>query len=304
MRAILRLVKQTVAESGSKVVEPSRGFLLVPKVSEFKVKVYEARLDYLLVQPEGYSDVFPYRGPLRVAPGPWNTYCQWHDGPLDEADDPTKRLYCTVQAEGFCSKHRRSDRAIYTLCLDSRSAMALEACKRIDESFRGEYVVYMLDFGSDKPKVGTTRKFRLLERIAEQPHIVATVLVETDSLYEARKAELELSRQGVGVESWRHKWVLGLDLYFSAMRLSEAAEKASKLLGRSWDGTLFTVTANVPQRPLVTEPETLAGREFEILGAWGGFLVVPGPKQPLALKYSQLMHRDSLVVKREELGLH
>ncbi len=304
MRAVLRLVKQAVVEDGTRVVEPSRGFLLVPKVSEFKVRLYEARLEYLLVQPEGYSDVFPFKGRLRIAPGPWNAYCQWHDGPLDEADDPTKRLYCTVQADGFCSKHRRSKRAVYTMCLDSRSSMALEACRKIDESVRGEYVVYMLDFGSDKPKVGTTRKFRLLERIAEQPHLLATVLIETDSLYEARKAELELSRQGIGVESWRHKWVLGLDLYFSAVRLSEAAERASRQLGGSWGGDMFTVTANVPQRPLTAEPAALEGKELEILGTWGGFLVVPGPRQPIVLKYSQLLHKDSIIVRREELGLH
>ncbi|MGC9071115.1 MAG: hypothetical protein ACP5HK_00230 [Acidilobus sp.] len=273
-------------------------------MGNFEVKVFEAKLCYLLVQPEGYSDVFPYRGPLRLAPEPWRPYCQWHNGPLDEADDPAKRLYCLVQADGFCSKHKRSERAIYTICLDSRSPEALEACKKIDENVRSEYVVYMVDFGGDKPKVGTTRKFRLLERIAEQPHLLATVLLETDSLYQARKAEISLSRQGLGAESWRHRWIYGLDLYFSALRLSEQAEKASKALGTSWAGEMFTVSADAPQRPMVVERKSLEGKEFSVIGAWGGFLLLGGRNGPMALKYSSLLHRDSLLVEKEDLELN
>ncbi|MGC9209787.1 MAG: hypothetical protein ACP5FT_00725 [Acidilobus sp.] len=304
MRAVLRLVKISVQEDGRRALEPPKSLLLVPKVGNFEVKVYSSRLEYLLVQPEGYSDVFAYRGPLRLAPEPWTSYCQWHDGPLDEADDPTKRLYCVVQAEGFCSKHRRSERAVYTICLDSRSQEALEACKKIDQSVKSEYVVYMLDFGGDKPKVGTTRKFRLLERIAEQPHLLATVLLETDSLYQARRAEISLSRQGLAVESWRHRWVLGLDLYFSALRLSEHAEKAAKALGVSWSGEMFTVGSDVPQKPVIVEPGLLEGKEINVLGAWGGFLLLEGPRGPMALKYSSLLHKDSLLVDKGELGLH
>ncbi len=304
MRAVLRLVKANVAEVGAKVVEPPKGFMLVPKVGEFRVKIYESRLDYLLAQPEGYSDVLPYKGPLRVAPEPWTPYCQWHNGPLDEADDPTRRLYCTVQAEGFCPKHKRSDRAIYTLCLDSRSSSALEACKRIDESLKSEYVVYMLDFGGDKPKVGTTRKFRVLERIAEQPHLLATVLLETDSLYEARRTEIELSKRGIGVETWRHKWIFGHDLYFAALRLSEAAQRASKYVGVGWNGDMLMVTADVPSRPSIVDAKNLAGRQLDIIGLWGGFLLLGSPRDPLAVKYSPLLHKDSLLVEREELGLH
>jgi hypothetical protein len=303
LRAILRLVKVTVLQRGTKDVEPPKGFLLPVKVGSFKVSVYEAHLDYLLVQPESYSDVFPFRGPLRISQKPWTSYCQWHNGPLEEADDPTKRLYCPVPAEGFCSKHRRSDRAIYTLCLDSRSPEALEACKAVDKKVQGEYVVYMVDFGGDRPKVGTTRRFRLLERIAEQPHVTAAVLMVTDSLYKARRAEMTLSKEGVGVESWRHKWVLGLDLYFSATRLAEFAERASKVLGEQWSGEILTVTADVPHKPMLAEAELLVGKSFRVIGAWGGYLVLEGDRGPLALKYSQLMHRDSLLVEGEELGL-
>lgn len=298
-RAILRLVKQRIGEPALRKVEPPKGFLFVTSQESVDIVTYPVSLDYLLVQPEGYSDVFKYTSELKIAQEPWQSYCQWHNGPLDEADDPLKRLYCPVAAEGFCSKHRRSERAIYTLCLDSRSEKALEACKYIDSVVKGEYVVYMLDYGGDKPKVGATRKFRLLERIAEQPHVVATVIMEVDSLLAARKAEMRISSSGIAVESWRHKLLNAQDHYFASLRLSEAASKASKLLGVQWDNKLFSIVSQdfISMRPRVVDAESLVDKSLIPWASWGGFIMFKDSGGSLvAVKSSQLMHKNSLIV--------
>lgn len=298
-RAILRLIRQRIGEPTLRKVEPPKGFLFVASRDSVDVTLYPVSLDYLLVQPEGYSDVFKYTSELTIAQEPWQSYCQWHNGPLDEADDPLKRLYCPVAAEGFCSKHRRSERAIYTLCLDSRSEKALEACRYIDSIVKGEYVVYMLDYGGDKPKVGATRKFRLLERIAEQPHVVATVLMEVDSLLAARKAEMKVSSSGIAVESWRHKLLNAQDYYFASLRLSEAASKASKLLGVQWDGKLFSIISQdfISMRPRVVDARALIGKSLIPGASWGGFIMFKDSKGSfVAVKSSELMHKDSLII--------
>lgn len=286
-----------MGEGGKETVEPPKGFLFGLDLGSVDVTTYASKLDYLLVQPEGYSDVFGYKGKISFAEKPWTSYCQWHDGPLDEADDPTRRLYCPVPADTFCSKHRRTERAAYTLCLDSRSEKALDACKYIDSIVKTEYVVYMVDYGGDKPKVGTTRKFRLLERISEQPHIVATVIYETDSLFDARRAEMKVSREGIAVESWRHKIVFHQDLYFGITRLKGPAEKASRLLGFQWPATFFTIKLPLNERPLVVEPDQLGRESYDVIGAWGGFLFLKNSRgQTLAIKTSYLMHKNSLMV--------
>jgi hypothetical protein len=54
---------------------------------------------------------------------------------------------------------------------------------------------------------------------------------------------------------------------------------------------------------MLAEAELLVGKSFRVIGAWGGHLILEGDRGPLALKYSQLMHRDSLLVEGDELGL-
>jgi len=75
------------------------------------------------------------------------------------------------------------------------------------------------------------------------------------------------------------------------------------VLGEQWSGEILTVTADVPHKPILAEAELLVGKSFRVIGAWGGYLVLEGDRGPLALKYSQLMHRDSLLVEGDELGL-
>ncbi len=56
-----------------------------------------------------------------------------------------------------------------------------------------EYAIYILDYGHGL-KVGVTRSWRFLERISEQPHIIATKIYETKSSLKAREIELKISR--------------------------------------------------------------------------------------------------------------
>ncbi len=301
-RAILRLVKLKVAGPKRQELGPPKGFVFSLTQGPAQLDLYYADLDYLLVQPLGYSDVFEYRSQIKLAPRPWSRYCEWHDGPLDEPDDPRRRLYCPVTVRGdreYCSKHSRSERALYMFCLQYHSERALEACREVDKMIKGEYAVYMLDYGGDRPKVGTTRSFRLIERIAEQPHIVATTVAVVDSVYRARRLEMDISKSGVAAESRRYRWPGSQDYYFAALRLSISVKKVISLTGFSWDERLFAVAPAQELRPHIIETsEVPLSQALRPLSAWGGFLVFDyGRGQAGALRVSELLHRDSVVVE-------
>lgn len=304
--AILRLVYRVVEEAGrAEVGLPS----LLGGGGSVGVDVYRVTLEGLVVQDPSMLEARLYRGPVRLAPPPWGEVCRWHSGPLDERDRPWERVYCNTRVRegaGYCRQHRRSERALYDACVSLHGEEGLAACRILDSTVKAEYAVYMLDYGGPKPKAGMTRAWRVVDRVSEQPHTVATVLAVYDSAYQARRAELALAKAGVageygprGVRRHEHPGPLGA----AVQRLQSAAEEAARVLGVSWGGRIFRVEPPWPQGswPTPTDPRRLVGPELEPKGYWGGLLAVEtGNGSLLAVEDRRLTHRLSVLVPQAE----
>jgi len=295
-RLILRLVEKTVRPDGEDVFK----LHFIGGVEEIRVERYLVELKGLIVQRPEIPDAYRLQDPtITIAPQPWKEYCHWHSGPLDEKDDPATRIYCTVAAEGFCRQHKRSLRALYEYCMSLRGNKALGACKLVDKEVRTEYAVYLTDGGSNKPKVGVTRAFRVYERIAEQWHNAATILTTVDSAYKARRIEMEISKSGIATEVQARKRQPGLAA--SLRMLASAAEEAARLIGVEWDGRLFRVVPRslVAMRSMrEVRPEALVGVPLELRDYWAGYLLAEDRTgRPVILRAKRLVHRDSILVE-------
>ncbi len=294
-RHILRLVHKRIAEAGETVAR----LAMIEGASEWRIKVYEAQYDSLIVQrPDSPDAVRLEARSIALADPPWREYCRWHSGPLDARDEPWTRIYCTVRAEGYCKQHRRSPRAVYEACMSLNGERALAACRLLDSLVRTEYVVYVTDGGSLKPKVGVTRRFRLLDRLAEQPHTVAAVVAVTDSAYAARRIEMSVSSRGIASERRPRRPSRSVRLAEAASLVARASEEAARLAGYDWDGRLVRVTSSVERIVRSTpeaRPEKLYGVRASIAGYWGGYLVLHSHGRALVVSDRRLAHRDSLV---------
>ncbi|BAA81323.2 hypothetical protein APE_2311.1 [Aeropyrum pernix K1] len=231
---------------------------------------------------------------LEIAPRPWVEMCRWHSGPLDRPDDPLSRIYCTSPAQGFCRQHRRSERALYDECFGSQGERGLWACKALDETASMEYAVYLTAFYSPSApvKVGVTRRFRLLERVAEQPHIAATAVAFLDSAYKARLLEIEIGRRGIARQSTRKTRIAR---YIRRMEpliaLRRAAEEASSLAGENWGGKLFAIE---PPGSISDPAQPRPGLKFTLGGYWGGLLGLRSRGATIWVKSGDIMHKTSL----------
>lgn len=298
-RVILRLVKKKLTPLGEVEVEYTGLF----GRESWRVEVYRVEPDYLVLQTPDKPDAFKGEASIvRVAPPPWRRFCRWHDGPLWEKDEPWKRIYCVVEAESYCRQHKRSLRALYEFCLGTNSPNALELCKKIDSMGRTNYVVYLTDAGAGRVKVGVTREFRFLERLSEQAHNAATMLHVTDSLYEARRLELEVSRRNLAsqVKSRKPKSV---PLSKVAPLLAGAAERISREMGLDWNGRLVRVVSDKQSIVLnarEAKRDHVEGRKFRIVGYWGGHLILEGEEGRIThISDRVLIHSDSLIVGEE-----
>ena len=297
-RRVLRLIHKRV-EGPTRARVEYRG---VMGVEEYEVLLYEVRLDSLILQDPGYTEAYRYLGVIKLAPEPWRDYCRWHSGPLNERDRPWERLYCNVYADGYCRQHRKSERYLYESCMSLKGERALTACKMLDQVVKTEYAVYLLDSGAQKVKVGSTRLFRLLERIAEQRHLAATLLAVYDSAYKARSAEMRISRLGLASEvSSRASWGR-LGMAQAVSRLTLVARKASSILGVRWDGDIFAIRRPIEVVPKPSASSKMAGREVEPHAYWGGLLIVRSRAggSLVALEERSLLHRDSVEVPLSE----
>jgi len=151
---------------------------------------------------------------LRVEEDTGRLLCRYHEGPRGE---PWRHRYCSRAAatrDGYCLAHRRSAKALYERCAQGVD----EACREADRLLRGEeYTIYALDYGGARVKVGLTQSWRLLWRIAEQPHVSAAAVASASSLVEARGVEKRLGRLRGATEG-------------SAARLEDRARAAARML--------------------------------------------------------------------------
>lgn len=214
-------------------------------------------------------------------------YCRWHDGSLYRHDDPLERRYCTRRTpRGYCNEHIGSLRALYETCV---AGWSLDACRKVDEELGTElkYTIYMVAHGGRKVKVGLTRSFRLLNRLAEQHHLVATVILETDSLLKARKAEMRLSGEAGVSDKGPRKLVDG-DRQAAADLLARVAERVAMDLGIDWKRRLLYVES--PYR--LPEPGRPSMRsEYRIAGYSQGFLLLEGSEGMISVKLSTSAHK-------------
>lgn len=295
-RVILRLIKKKVSFRGVREIEYSG---LVGRES-WHVLEYRVEPDYLVIQRTDQPDAYKKsNGAIKIAPPPWHSYCRWHDGPLWEPDDPGQRLYCVVQSESYCRQHKRSTRALYEICVSSHSQRSLDACRMIDGMGRTNYVLYLTDAGAGRVKVGVTREFRFLERLSEQAHNIATPLTVVDSLYEARRLEILVSKKNMAsqVKSRRPKQVY---LPKTAALITSVAERISRLLGLQWEGRLVRIVSGV-QGLVLKEREAriddLVNRELRVIGYWGGHLAFEDDdSRTMHVNDRRLVHHDSLLV--------
>ncbi len=294
-RVILRLVHK-------RIEGPDESVLKVTTIAgsmEYRLDVYTVGYDSLIVQnPESPDAIIARVDRIGFADKPWTQYCRWHSGPLWERDDPSKRIYCTAAADGYCRQHRRSERALYEACVSLPGDRGLSACRILDSIGRTEYAVYITDGAAGGAKVGMTRLFRVVDRVAEQPHNVATIVYVVDSAYLARKAEISISKSGVASERRARSRRRLRGAAEAAAIVSGAAEKASRLLGTSWDGRLFRVTSPVERivRGAREAGDSLRPGEYRILGYWGGYLALHGPMGPVVVGDRRIAHRDSIIL--------
>ncbi len=249
---------------------------------------------------------------VRLLP-PANEYCRWHSGPIDRRDNPLDRTYCLrepVGGLGYCRGHSDSLRAVYTRCFSAGGLHSLGACRRLDDVFGRSimYSLYLLDYGGGV-KVGTTRSWRLYERIGEQPHVVATRLLETCSAYTVRDYEIRVgSLHGLSEKPRRRRLgdVVAFPPRNGLRRLLAVIDRVVRALGiptpDQW--IVFRVLPVVEIAYYGRARESglgdLSGRVFEVIDYWAGYLLLSdrSANDYYVVRARDLLHRDCLGVVR------
>ncbi len=239
----------------------------------------------------------------------YEEYCHWHNGPLGERDNPLQRTYCLSQATtelGYCSRHKTSIRAIYSKCFSSAGLESLRSCWMLDEKLGEsiEYAVYLLAYGHNKYKVGSTRKWRIHDRIAEQPHVAAAILYESRSAVKTRDVEIRAGRLSGLTERPRRRLVdvVSTPLAQAVLGLEKTVEKARRVLGITdmHETRIFRVEPVNGYESIIRVKETgfneLVGKPLVIRDYYAGFLILeePNTNTRYALKGTQILHTNCL----------
>jgi len=194
---------------------------------------------------------------------------------------------------GYCNVHDDSIRALYDRCVSLTGTRALEYCRRFDRIMKGlEYVVYLLVQPNGKVKIGLTRKIRWLDRIAEQQHIIATVISIVDKLYEARLLELKLSRHRLLSDKGVRQYIT-----YSSISISQALYKLKTIIeGLSIETpSSYRVVRIVPPQHKV-KGEYSYDSIMVLLDYWGGYIYLQDTSRNsiYILKSTRILHRDTL----------
>jgi len=280
------------------------------------VEIYKLMFKGLLAQEETNPNLILLEPGtrVRIKCQPWKVYCRWHNGPIDREDNPLLRKYCirplTRETVGYCSLHEKSIRALYDRCLSSVGVSCLSKCLKLDEILDGKinFIVYIIDYGGSKIKVGVTREFRLLHRVSEQPHVVAKVIYKTNSAYEARKIETMLSHklkaltERPGDRNLASS--LSSNLKVAIARISNVMNNIARMLGEN----------AIPKTPLIKvtlqninviknfseinlRMEHTYNSVMEVVDYWGGYLFLEAKGKIKAVKVNTLLHHLDLIVK-------
>ncbi len=299
-----RFYSREKVRSGGLDAYISQGFGLGFMIEKYKL-VYHG----LIVQEEGTTTLH------LVAPGDkvvfmrgYEEYCRWHNGPLESRDNPFEREYCIREASGelgYCNVHRNSLRAIYTRCFSSSGIESLKYCRILDEKIRGriEYVVYMLAYTMNKFKVGSTRMWRLYDRIGEQPHVIATILNRSNSAFETRELEIKAGRLEGLTEHPRRKLSESITAPIppTLLRLRRVLEKTSRRLGvKLGDIRFFRVEpargVEYFYRAREARIDDILGRPLHLIDYYAGYMLIeePNTNTRYVVRGNAILHTNSL----------
>ncbi len=256
------------------------------------------RVGFLVQSPPSQPRVSVWWEPRLEVRGVGGLLCRYHEGPPGVLEEQS---YCTrmaVTRSGFCREHSRSPLALYEAC----ASTSLRACLEVDVAWRDEkYCVYALDYGGQRLKIGLTRCWRLLHRLAEQPHTAAAVVAVHESAYEARRHEIELARRSGASEGTGVRVSERLNQAAQALAVREPEQLARSLaeklarLGLEGEYEAYTVKPSFnPRRFLESSwtgsPEKLGGSMFRVAGYWAGLLLLEGAKRLVIPKNALLHH--------------
>ncbi len=237
-------------------------------------------------------------------------YCRWHNGPLEGRDDPLERRYCVREAStrtGFCMQHKDSLRAYYSLCFESMGIEGLRYCWLLDEKIgdRIEYAVYLLSYSVNGLKVGSTRYWRVVDRIAEQPHVLATVLYRFKNAVKTREIESSIGRLNGLTEVPRRTLRESLNTPVSTVvhrmdRIRERIEKVVKI--KSEDNIPFRVEPGTDITYYVkareANIENLLEKPLEIIDYYSGYLLLSekNTNTYYIVKANKILHKNILKI--------
>jgi len=266
----------------------------------------------IVAQEEGSGSNHLIKPGEKILILPDNTsYCRWHEGPLEERDNPVERKYCTRRAEtfaGFCNQHRNTPRAYYSMCFESMSIENLiRYCWSLDEKMRDKivYAVYILAYSINGFKVGSTRFWRVVDRIAEQPHVLATILYKFSSAVKTREVESTLGRLNGLTEVPKRDLHTSLNtpLYSVIWRIIELKAKIEKTVEfKSEDSELFRidpgVDVNMYLKAKDVKLEKLHNKPLELVDYYSGYLLLSdiNTNAYYVVKGSSMLHKDTLKV--------
>jgi hypothetical protein len=280
-----------------------------------EVRKYTTRFKGILLQdPVSGRLTLLQPGSSIVLARAYEEYCHWHNGPLHERDDPLRRKYCLLPATselGYCRIHKDSLRALYTRCFGSAGLESLRSCSLLDEKLgdRVEYVVYILAYAPGKYKVGTTRLWRIHERIGEQPHILAAILYASRSALETRKLEIKIGRLNGFTERPRRnlKSILSTPPETVAAGLRNMVERLRRTMNLKYAGEEYFVVEpsrnkNLYATAKITDPLSLAGEKIILEDYYAGYMLVrrKNSREWLLVKGNSLLHLNSLVEPSKE----
>ena len=289
-------------------------FLGLKSISEDVIEEYRSTFRGIVIQDPGNGSLdIVVAGDYIKLLSPTNEYCHWHSGYLDKRDNPLERIYCLkkpLSSLGYCREHNDSLRAIYSRCFSGGGIHSLGACKRLDDVFGKTimYSLYLLDYGLGV-KVGTTRSWRIYDRIAEQPHVVATKLMESSSAYTIREYEMRIGNLHGLSEKPRKRSLRDILSYpprYSFRRLLSIIEKISKTLNIPLPDqrTIFRIMPSIDiayyNKAKNVEIKNIEGIDLEVIEYWAGYLMVTkrNSNEYYLIKSKNMLHMNCLGVIR------
>ena len=296
------LSKEYVGKGG---LDSFLGSSLAREIIRYKMRFYG-----IIVQEEGSSSLHLISpGEKIVLMRNGLSYCRWHDGPLEERDNPLDRKYSVRRAEtrtGFCNQHRDTLRAYYSMCFESMSIESLlRYCWMLDEKAgdKIEYAVYLLAYGVNGFKVGSTRYWRIVDRIAEQPHVLATILYRFNKAVKTRETESSIGKIEGLTEVPRRTLRVSLNTPVSSVvyKIDRYREKIERVIGvKTIDYTPFRVEPGVDITYYVKAREVkiddLVDKHLELIDYYSGYLLVSdiNTNTYYIVKGNRLLHKNVL----------